>query len=362
MEIQPIGVVRSPVSDPGEMPFEGVPARLELLPRFEEGLAGIAGGTHIVVLGWLHMAGREALQISQTRRGWDQPRGVFALRSSHRPNPISLTTCKLERVEGLNVHVERLDLVDGTPIVDIKRYSPSWDCVFSARSSRDLRFPDSADRRPVFDGMMVEASNFHGEQCVGVALGVRLTYHAMSEWQMGQKDPGLVVHMGDNGCVADALQGLTGATLGNGRLKVPRGRVFRLAYDGKKVLAFHLKDLPADLGIEGVLDAAIDDLFSLRADVYREGNGPHGGRPKKHAPSPDQQPALLHRVSQAQIDGALPCAAAHRLAEELAADLEGDDLGDERRHGIAEHALHVVAAAVELQAVRKGLKAAQLQR
>ncbi len=318
MEIHPIGVVHSPVAAPGDMPFEGVPARLELFPPFEKGLAGIAGGTHIIVVGWLHQASRDTLQVSQVRWGSGPPRGVFALRSSHRPNPLSLTTSKLERVEGLNLFLERLDLVDGTPIVDIKRYSPSWDCVFSARSSRDLRFPDKADRRPVFDGMMVEAANFHGDQCAGVALGVRLMYHAMAEWEMAQKDSRLIVHLGENGCIADALQGLSGATLGNGRMKVPSGRAFRLAYEGKRVLAFHPRELPAGYGVEEVLGAEIDDLFAIRSDVYAEASGAHGGkRVKPHTPPAEKQAILLEAVQGALVEGTLPCAAAHRLAEEL---------------------------------------------
>ncbi len=317
MDIEPIGVVHSPVTRPGEMPFEGVPAWIELYPRFEAGLEDIGSGTHLQVIGWLHLAERDTLQITQTRRASDHPRGVFGLRSSHRPNPLSLTTCRLDRVEGLKVYVERLDLVDGTPIVDVKRYSPSWDCVFSARSSRDLRFPDKADRRSVFDSMMVEAANFHGEQCVGVALGVRMMYHAMVQWEMAQKDPRLVLHLGEDGCIVDALQGLTGATLGNRRMKLPGGRAFRLTYANQKVLAFHPRDLSPDVTVEEVLNAEIDDLFSIRSDVYTEGNGPHGGRPPKRAPSPEKQALLLERVSEALVDGRLPCAVAHRLAEEL---------------------------------------------
>jgi tRNA-Thr(GGU) m(6)t(6)A37 methyltransferase TsaA len=317
MEIRPIGVVRSPVADTQDMPFEGVPARIELLPEFAKGLKGVDDGTHIVVIGWLDQANREVLQVSKTRTGSGEPRGVFALRSSHRPNPLSLTTCRLEKVDGTTLHVERLDLVDGTPVADLKRYSPSWDCVFSARSSRDLRFPDKADIRPVFDSMLVEAGNFHGEQCVGVALGVRIIYHAMSEWQIAQKDPCVVVHMASDGCIADAMQGLTGATLGNHRMKVPGGRAFRLAYRDQKVLAYTPRELPAAMNAEDVLRAEVDDLFAIRADVYADGNGPHGGRPAKPVPSAEKREMLLDRVRGMAIEGRLPCAAAHHLAEEL---------------------------------------------
>ena len=317
MDLQPIGVVRSSVSEPEAMPFEGVPARVELFPQFADGLVGIAEGTHLQVLGWLHLAGRDVLTISRTRSGHGSPRGVFALRSSHRPNPLSLTTCRLEKVEGLTLYVERLDLVDGTPIVDIKRYSPSWDCVFSARSSRDLRVPRADDRQAVLDALMVEAANFHGERCPGAALGVRLMHHAMAEWRMAQKDPGLVVHMGDDGCIADALQGLTGATLGNGRMKVPSGRAFRLSYDRNKVMAFLPSEAARGMSVEEVLEADVEKLFSIRRDVHQGGDGGHGSKAARSAPAPEKQALLLDAVQSALVDGTLPCAVAHVLAERL---------------------------------------------
>lgn len=317
MELRPIGTVHSSVTATEEMPFEGVPATIEVSPEYRDGLKDIDAGSHIIVIAWLDRAKRDVLQVGKTRTHSGEMRGVFGLRSSHRPNPLGLMTCKLSRVEGDRLFVERLDFVDGTPIVDIKRYSPSWDCVFSARSSRDLRFPDDSDVRPIFDGMMVEAGNLHGDQCVGVALGVRIMYHAMKEWQIPQKDPNVVVHMGGDGCVADALQALTGATLGNGRMKVPSGRAFRLAYSKQKVLAYHPKDLPEDIGVEDVLGADIEDLFAIRADVYEGGEGPHGGRPVKTAPPEERRALLLRNVRESSVEGRLSCAVAHRLADEL---------------------------------------------
>jgi hypothetical protein len=225
--------------------------------------------------------------------------------------------CKLQRIEGLSLFVEGLDFVDGTEIVDIKRYSPSWDCVFSARSSRDLRAMEAGDTRPVLDGMFAEATKFHGEGCLGVALGVRLVHHAMAEWGIAQKDSNVVVHMGDDGCIADALQALTGATLGNGRMKVPNGRAFRLGYAKQKVLAYHPKDIPEDISVEQVMNVDIEDLFAVRADVYEGGQGPHGGRPAKMAPPEERQKLVLGRVREAAVDGRLACAVAHRIADEL---------------------------------------------
>lgn len=192
-----------------------------------------------------------------------------------------------------------------------------WDRAPSARESRDARQPEETDRSQLQDAMLEDAASFHGELCVGVAMGVRAMHHAMVQWQMVPKDPKLVVHMGEGGCMADALQALTGATLGNGRMKVPGGRAFRLSYGTEKMLAFQPRELPAEFGVEDVLKAGIDDLFVLRGESYGDGSGPHGGRPTKRPPPEEKQALLLERVVRAAVDGRLSCAAAHRLAREL---------------------------------------------
>lgn len=246
------------------------------------------------------------------------------MRSPNRPNPISLNPCRILEIEGNSLKVERLDLVDGTPVVDIKRYSPSWDCLFSARSSRDLRVPGEEDRekeKVTLEGMLIEAANFHGDACVGAALGVRILRHAMREWGMAQKDPNLVVHMGDDGCIADALQGLTGATLGNGRMKVPQGRAFRLAFGKERIMAFQPLELPETATVEDVLGTDINVLFAVRSEEYAPGSGPHGGRPPKMAPPEEKQALLLERVSESVVNGALPCAVAHKIARDLGVGL-----------------------------------------
>lgn len=323
MEIQPIGVIRSEIKDREDMPPEGVPAWIDVHPRFAAGLAGVEGGSHIWVMGWFHLAGRDTLQTTP-RSGPRVLRGIFSLRSPNRPNPISLNPCRILEIEGNSLKVERLDLVDGTPVVDIKRYSPSWDCLFSARSSRDLRVPGEEDRekeKVTLEGMLIEAANFHGDACVGAALGVRILRHAMREWGMAQKDPNLVVHMGDDGCIADALQGLTGATLGNGRMKVPQGRAFRLAFGKERIMAFQPLELPETATVEDVLGTDINVLFAVRSEEYAPGSGPHGGRPPKMAPPEEKQALLLERVSESVVNGALPCAVAHKIARDLGVGL-----------------------------------------
>ena len=90
----------------------------------------------------------------------------------------------------------RLDMIDGTPIVDIKRYSPGWDSIFSARTARDTEHPGERNRASFLRDMLFEAENFHGERCIGAALGARMVDHAIHHWGIAKKEPTLKSRLG----------------------------------------------------------------------------------------------------------------------------------------------------------------------
>lgn len=223
VDLVTIGVVRSSVSDRRQMPPQGVPAEVELFEEYEDGLLLIEENTHIWVLGCFDEADRERLQI--VRPNYEparRRRGVFGLRSTTRPNSVSLSVTRLLGREGRILHVDALDLIDGTAVIDIKRYSPGWDCIFSARSSRDRYLLERADPANLVEWER-EAANFHGELCAGVVLGARLVQHVCLAWNIMPKDPQLQVTASTAPALlhlADAVQGLTAATLGTGRLHV----------------------------------------------------------------------------------------------------------------------------------------------
>ena len=126
--MDPIGTVRSPYTETSQIPkgmgvtheAEGV---LEVLPVYEAGLADIEGFSHLYVL-WVfdRVTGYDLMAAppSDTRT-----HGVFATRSPRRPNPIGLTVVKLLRREGPRLHVCGVDMLDGTPVLDIKPYLSS---------------------------------------------------------------------------------------------------------------------------------------------------------------------------------------------------------------------------------------------
>lgn len=124
-EMKPIGFVRSAYSETSQIPkgwgakhdAEGV---LEVLPEFEQGLTDIEGFSHLFVIWMFHRA--EGFALLGTPPTDDRPHGVFATRSPYRPNPIGLTVVELIRRDASRLYVRGVDMLEGTPILDIKPY------------------------------------------------------------------------------------------------------------------------------------------------------------------------------------------------------------------------------------------------
>jgi tRNA-Thr(GGU) m(6)t(6)A37 methyltransferase TsaA len=122
---EPIGRVRSPFSATSEIP-KGLGAEhraqglLEIDTRFEAGLADIEGFSHLYVL-WVFDR-VDSVELTAWPPADDRPHGVFATRSPQRPNPIGLTVVELIGRDGCRLRVAGLDMLDGTPILDIKPY------------------------------------------------------------------------------------------------------------------------------------------------------------------------------------------------------------------------------------------------
>jgi len=126
--MRPIGYVKSPYHETREVPrglgakhdTEGV---LEILPEFETGLTDIEGFSHLFVLWTFDRS--EGFELMGTPPSDNRPHGVFATRSPRRPNPIGLTVVELLRRESSRLHVRGIDMLEGTPILDLKPYLSS---------------------------------------------------------------------------------------------------------------------------------------------------------------------------------------------------------------------------------------------
>ena len=260
-ELRPIGVVRSAVREARAMPVNGAPAAIEVYAEYAPALAQLESNTHVWVIAWLHNAPRDVLQTRgrHARPGGEQ-RGVFSLRHAGRPNPLGLMAARLLGVEGRLVHLDRLDFVDGTPVVDLKRYSPGWDAIPAARTYYETQ-PRAEAPEAVAADLYLEAVHYLGEPCVEAALAARLLVHIMATWEIAAKDPALRVGVATS-VLADALAALTGTSLGNGRLQVEHGAEVRFQHGWQRAALRPRASLP--LEPEAVLAAPESALFGVR--------------------------------------------------------------------------------------------------
>jgi tRNA-Thr(GGU) m(6)t(6)A37 methyltransferase TsaA len=134
---EPIGVVRSPFQERTGMPLQSVAAAevhgsVEIDPAYAPGLRDLDGFSHLHLICHLHRATPGDLEVVPYLD--DAVRGVFATRSPRHPNPIGLSVVRLRAVAGTTLHVSGIDLLDGTPVLDIKPYVPAFDSFAAERT------------------------------------------------------------------------------------------------------------------------------------------------------------------------------------------------------------------------------------
>jgi tRNA-Thr(GGU) m(6)t(6)A37 methyltransferase TsaA len=125
IEYNPIGIVHTPFKDLNGIPNQpseakGVEGTIVLFPEFQKGLKDLNGFSHIVLLCHFHMTSEHKLVIIPS--GETKPRGLFSTRSPNRPNPIGLSIVRLNQIRDNLLMISDLDILDGTPVLDIKPY------------------------------------------------------------------------------------------------------------------------------------------------------------------------------------------------------------------------------------------------
>jgi len=146
----PIGVVRSGHRTAEETPIQpiyarGCSGRAEIRPEYVEGLKDLNGFSHVILVYHFHQAGEPRLTVVPFTD--DTPRGVFSTRHPQRPNPIGLSVVRLVRIEGSVLHLEDVDILDGTPLLDVKPYVPRFDSLESSTGGWTQRVDDETARR-----------------------------------------------------------------------------------------------------------------------------------------------------------------------------------------------------------------------
>ncbi len=127
---KPIGIIHSPFKDMEGIPIQptasyGIAGTAEVKPQYKDGLKDIEGFSHIILLYHFHLSNGPLLQVKPFLD--DTPRGIFSTRAPRRPNSIGLSIVCLTRVEEATLYIEDVDIVDGTPLLDIKPYVPQFD-------------------------------------------------------------------------------------------------------------------------------------------------------------------------------------------------------------------------------------------
>lgn len=127
---RPIGIIHSPFRDIKGMPIQpiggqGIRGMIELETKYVQGLKDIEGFSHLILIYYFHLSKNYSLIVTPFLD--DVPHGVFATRAPKRPHPIGLSVVKLIGVEGQILHIEDVDIVDGTPWLDINPYVPEFD-------------------------------------------------------------------------------------------------------------------------------------------------------------------------------------------------------------------------------------------
>ncbi len=137
IKLKPIGVIRTPYKEAKGMPIQGtfepgVLGRLELWPEYKQGLKDVEGFSHLILIYYFDRA-KEAQLVGKPFLE-DEPHGIFAIRSPKRPNHLGLSIVKLEKIEDNVVTFSNVDILDNTPLLDIKPYVAHFDSRDNVKS------------------------------------------------------------------------------------------------------------------------------------------------------------------------------------------------------------------------------------
>jgi tRNA-Thr(GGU) m(6)t(6)A37 methyltransferase TsaA len=130
IKYKPIGIIHSPFKKLQGIPIQptaakGIRGTVQIFHEYAEGLKDVEGFSHIILIFYFHLSKKTRLKVKPYMD--NQTRGVFATRAPSRPNPIGLSVVRLVGVGGETLHIQDVDIADGTPLLDIKPYVPDFD-------------------------------------------------------------------------------------------------------------------------------------------------------------------------------------------------------------------------------------------
>ncbi len=234
--IRPIGVVRSAFHKRKQVPRLGAAATVEIYPQHREGLLRLEKHSHLWVFVWLDQAERDVLQVIPrgiTERTEENLHGVFAVRSPVRPNPIGLTLAKIRGLADGRIEFDRLDFMDGTPVIDLKPYFLSRDAVYAAKNEQ---IGKPVDHGALRESLRMQALNFAGRESRDIETAIEIfTDFRAGIMEMREPDI-LTVHLPiSRPQLADAFIGMARVSPGRGTLRFGMEEVVRLVWESGMV-------------------------------------------------------------------------------------------------------------------------------
>lgn len=130
IKYKPIGIIHSPFKKPEGVPIQsivakGISGKVEIFPEYVNGLKDLEGFSHIILIYHFHLSKKASLKVKPFMD--KELRGVFSTRSPSRPNPIGISIVRLIKIEENILHIQDVDIIDETPLLDIKPYVPEFD-------------------------------------------------------------------------------------------------------------------------------------------------------------------------------------------------------------------------------------------
>lgn len=130
VKLKPIGTIHSPFQSREDAPRQptkgkGIKGIVEVFPDYEAGLKDLEGFSHLILISFLHLS--TGYNLETIPEGETMSKGLFATRSPNRPNPLGISIVRLQKIDGRNLHISDLDMIDGTPLLDIKPYFRNLD-------------------------------------------------------------------------------------------------------------------------------------------------------------------------------------------------------------------------------------------
>ena len=261
LELAPVGYVRNAIREGADLPFNGAPSTLELLPEYAEAALGLNSGEYVWVLAWLDRSERGWVTESFSH-GPDTGRrkGCFSSRTPRRLNPVSITVARILAVEAGTIRVDGLDLIDGTPLLDIKPYVREFDCVFAPADPAWRREVSPEER---LERLVRTVERFCGALSVRAALGCRIAL-AVDRDLAPANDPLLRWRCACDPGAAGALQAVSGRALGDERfVLLPDEGWVEVQHAERGVMRLSFSPAPLDGTPVAVLAAPEAALFTV---------------------------------------------------------------------------------------------------